>query len=56
MTAAKVNKMIGTIFVMLTQINLHSDILDTPEVFWEADYWEPLYKNIIEYMEVEDRV
>lgn len=22
-------------------MNLHSDILDTPEWFWEADLWEP---------------
>ena len=31
-------------------MNLHSDILDTPEWFWEADLWEPRYGYISIYI------
>ena len=30
-------KMIGEIFVIRHDVNLHSDILDTPDFFWEED-------------------
>lgn len=37
-------------------MNLYSNILDTPEFFWEAEGFEPLYRRVNRYLDVEDRV
>ena len=38
------------------EVNLHSDILDTPEWFWEADLHEPLYKKLCAYLDIPNRI
>lgn len=38
-----ITKRIGQLFVDRASINLHSDILDHPDFFWEDDEWLPLY-------------
>lgn len=37
-------------------VNLHSDMLDTPEIFWEMDDWEPTYRRVAEYLDIPNRV
>jgi uncharacterized Rmd1/YagE family protein len=49
-------KMIGEIFVIRHDVNLHSDILDTPDFFWEEDKFEPEYKMVMRYLEMNGRV
>ena len=49
-------KMIGEIFVIRHDVNLHSDILDTPDFFWEEDKFEPEYKMVMRYLEMGSRV
>ncbi|TYZ57433.1 hypothetical protein PybrP1_003673 [[Pythium] brassicae (nom. inval.)] len=37
-------------------VNLNSDMLDEPDFFWEDDEYEPLYKKMMRYLDVENRV
>ncbi len=46
----------GEIFLERNYINLHAEILDTPEFFWEHSEAEPLYRKTIHYLDVTKRV
>ena len=48
-------KRIGQLFVDRASINLHSDILDHPDFFWEDDEWLSLYLKTSKYLEIERR-
>mmetsp|Transcript_1169 Transcript_1169/g.1899 ORF Transcript_1169/g.1899 Transcript_1169/m.1899 type:complete len:426 (+) Transcript_1169:137-1414(+) len=52
----RVGMMIGDIFVIRHDLNLHSDVLDTPDFFWEEDTYEPDYLVVAKYLEMESRV
>jgi uncharacterized Rmd1/YagE family protein len=50
-------KKTGEIFLVRAQINLHSDLLDTPEYFWErSEREEQVYNLVIHEMELGKRV
>lgn len=51
-----ISKLIGQLFIELADVNLHSDILDEPDFFWEDDAYEPLYTRMVKYMDVAKRV
>lgn len=46
----------GELFLARNSINLHMDVLDTPEFFWEYTELEPLYKMTANYLDVHPRV
>jgi uncharacterized Rmd1/YagE family protein len=48
--------MVGDLFVQRNEINLHSDILDTPDYFWEDDKYEPEYNKVWKYLDIDRRV
>ena len=50
-----ITKRIGQLFVDRASINLHSDILDHPEFFWEDDEWLPVYLRAAKYLEIDRR-
>jgi len=52
----EISMRVGQLFVDRSQVNLHSDMLDTPAFFWEEAEWEPLYQRTAKYMEIEKRV
>jgi uncharacterized Rmd1/YagE family protein len=52
----RVGMMIGDIFVIRHDLNLHSDILDVPDFFWEEDRFYSDYRIIAKYLEMETRV
>ena len=52
----QVGMMIGDIFVIRHGLNLHSDILDTPDFFWDEDQYEPNYSKMMLYLEMEGRI
>ena len=56
LTHRQINKRIGAIFVERASINLHSDILDHPDFFWEDDEYLAVYLRVAKYLEVERRV
>ena len=50
------NRMIGEIFVVRHEVNLHSDILDAPDFFWEEKKYEVEYNIMWGYLEMASRV
>jgi len=52
----EISKLTGKVFLERNEVNLHSDILDTPEWFWEADLWEPRYVAFCKYLDLPNRI
>lgn len=51
----EISKQIGHLFNERYSINLHSDILDTPEFFWRRPSYEPLYLMTAEFQDINVR-
>ncbi|MBL3284940.1 DUF155 domain-containing protein [Rickettsiales endosymbiont of Paramecium tredecaurelia] len=51
----ELSKQIGSLFNERYSINLHSDILDTPEFFWRKPSYEPLYLMTARFQDIEVR-
>ncbi|KAH9258706.1 hypothetical protein BASA81_003208 [Batrachochytrium salamandrivorans] len=56
MSGDEISKEIGRLFVERNLINLEPELLDTPEFLWNDREFEPLYKNVYRYLEVEPRI
>ncbi|KAI8909081.1 hypothetical protein EDD86DRAFT_191224 [Gorgonomyces haynaldii] len=56
MSRTAINQKIGQLFIMRINVNLVSNVLDTPELFWSEPAIEPLYKAIRGYLEIPQRV
>lgn len=56
MYRAAITKKIGQLFIMRINVNLVSNILDTPEIFWSEPTLEPLYTAMRSYLEISQRV
>ncbi len=52
----EISKKMGELFMERTFINLHADILDTPEFFWDYPELEPFYRKTSHYLDVTKRV
>lgn len=52
----EIRKKTGQLFIERSSINLHLDVLDTPEIFWEFPELEPLYKMAAVYLDINPRV
>lgn len=50
------SRKIGQLYLERNYINLHSDILDIPEFFWDHAELEPFYRKTIHYLDVTKRV
>jgi len=51
-----IRRKIGELFIERSSINLHLDILDTPEFFWEHTELEPIYRMMAFYLDNNTRV
>jgi uncharacterized Rmd1/YagE family protein len=51
----EISKQIGHLFSERYLINLHSDILDTPEFFWRRPSYEPIYLMTAEFQDIRIR-
>lgn len=51
----KLSKYIGALFAKRHSINLHNDLLDTPEFFWRRPKYEPYYEMGIIYLDIATR-
>ncbi|CAO0793415.1 unnamed protein product [Mucor circinelloides] len=56
MSRTAITKKMGQLFIMRINVNLVSNILDTPEIFWSEPTLEPLYSAIRSYLEISQRV
>lgn len=52
----KISQKIGALFAERNSVNLHSDILDTPEFFWRRPRYEPYYQMASQYMDIATRL
>lgn len=51
----KLSKSIGVLFAERHSINLHNDLLDTPEFFWRRPRYEPYYQMGTAYLDITTR-
>ena len=56
MSRKAITRKIGRLFNIRIQINLVSNVLDTPELFWAEPKWVNLYKATRTYLEINQRV
>jgi uncharacterized Rmd1/YagE family protein len=56
MSRRGISKKMGELFIERNFINLHSDILDTPEFFWNYPELEPFYRRTAHYLDVTKRI
>jgi len=56
LSQTEVSKMIGQLFIVRSSVNLESDMLSTPDFFWEKETYQPLYVNACKYFEIDNRV
>lgn len=52
----EIRRKMGELFIERNSINLHADVLDIPEFFWEYPELEPLYRMIANYLDISTRV
>jgi uncharacterized Rmd1/YagE family protein len=52
----EIRKKMGELFIERNSINLHVDVLDVPEFFWEYSELEPLYAMTANYLDIKRRV
>jgi uncharacterized Rmd1/YagE family protein len=52
----EIQRKIGELFIERSSINLHFDVLDIPDYFWEHPDLEPLYTLIATHLDLETRV
>lgn len=52
----EIRKKMGELFLERSSVNLHFDILDVPEFFWDHSDLEPLYVLIANHLDLETRV
>lgn len=56
LTKREIGKKVGELFIERSSINLHLDILDVPEYFWEHPDLEPLYRMMANHLELQGRL
>jgi len=49
-------KLGGELYTYSSYINLNTDVLETPDWFWDNPNLEPIYKNVSKYLDVQPRV
>uniref|UniRef100_A0A7S4VN17 DUF155 domain-containing protein n=1 Tax=Alexandrium monilatum TaxID=311494 RepID=A0A7S4VN17_9DINO len=54
--ARELSKRIGGLLMLRCDVNLHTDILDTPEIFWDEEKFEPHYVACRGYLDIDKRV
>ncbi|MBM3198286.1 MAG: sporulation protein RMD1 [Chlamydiae bacterium] len=52
----EISRRMGELFIKRSFINLHSEILDVPEFFWDYPELEPFYRRTAHYLDVHKRV
>lgn len=55
LSKTQISKQIGILFSERYSVNMHSDILDTPEFFWRRPSYEPLYLMTAEFQDIQVR-
>ena len=51
----EIRRKMGELFIERNSVNLHVNVLDAPEFFWEYPELDPLYKMTTNYLDLENR-
>ncbi|WBY56337.1 hypothetical protein Py17XNL_000704203 [Plasmodium yoelii yoelii] len=51
-----ISKKIGELFVNRFYVNMNSDMLDTPEIFWDHEDFTETYEHFRKYLDISKRV
>lgn len=54
-TRNALNRELGEIFLLRHNINLRSDLLDTPDAYWDRDALGELYQSMCKYLSIQKR-
>merc|ERR1711948_228815 len=54
--ARELAKQMGNILMLRCDVNLNTDILDTPEIFWDEERFEPHYIACRGHLDIDKRV
>ena len=52
----ELSRKIGELFLVKSKLNLHYDLLDTPEFMWEYPECEHYYEKMTQYLDINPRV
>lgn len=52
----EISKKMGRLFMEKSSVNLHTDMMDTPTIFWEHADVEPIYELTCHYLDMKNRV
>lgn len=55
MNRSQIMKIVGKLYKLKVNVNLISNVLDTPEIFWTERELEGVYKAIRAYLEIQQR-
>ena len=55
MSRREVLRYTGELFALRHLINLSSDLLDTPDFYWDRSALEPLYQSVYNHLEIARR-
>lgn len=56
LSSKKISQKLGALFAQRNSINLHTEILDTPEFFWRRPKYDHYYAMASEYLDIATRV
>lgn len=56
LSSKKISQKLGALFAQRNSINLHTEILDTPEFFWRRPKYEHYYAMASQYLDIAIRV
>lgn len=56
LSRSEIRRKMGELFIERSSINLHVDVLDTPEFFWDYPECEPYYTMVAKYLDIGKRV
>lgn len=56
LSRVEISRKMGEIFIERNFINLHSEMLDTPEFFWDHPELEPYYRRAFHYLDIGKRI
>lgn len=56
LSRSDIRRKMGTLFLERSSINLHVDVLDTPEFFWEHSQYESIYQMTAVELDLQPRV
>ncbi|KNE64275.1 hypothetical protein AMAG_09307 [Allomyces macrogynus ATCC 38327] len=55
LSSHEITMLMGQLYRLRMDVNLVSNVLDTPDFFWTEPRWQPLYRAVQKYLEITQR-